>query len=101
MLSLLEKEIYNRVEHITLQLLFRFLIFFRCIRIWLVGIQKPLITLKYRMAPVHLASWSITHSTIIVALYRNSLDVWDLNRSILKPVSSLKVEQEPFYTTFK
>ncbi|XP_037821979.1 dynein intermediate chain 4, axonemal [Lucilia sericata] len=72
-----------------------------CIRIWLLGIQKPLITLKYHMGPVHAASWSTTHSSIIVALHRNSLDVWDLKRSILKPASSSKVTKEPYYTTFK
>ncbi|XP_046812033.1 uncharacterized protein LOC124421218 [Lucilia cuprina] len=53
------------------------------------------------MGPVHAASWSTTHSSIIVALHRNSLDVWDLKRSILKPASSTKVSKEPYYTTFK
>ncbi|KAM7356659.1 dynein axonemal intermediate chain 4 [Cochliomyia hominivorax] len=72
-----------------------------CIRIWLLGIQKPLITLNYHMSPVHAASWSTTHSTIITALHRNSFDVWDLKRSILKPASSTKITTNSYYTTFK
>ncbi|XP_073838441.1 dynein axonemal intermediate chain 4 [Musca autumnalis] len=70
-----------------------------CIRIWLLGIFKPLITLKYHMSPVYCASWSTVHSTIIVALHRDTVDVWDLRRSILQPASSRRIDGTAFYTT--
>lgn len=73
----------------------------RCIRIWLMGIFKPLITLKYHMSPVYCASWSTVHSSIIVALHRDTVDVWDLRRSILQPASSTRIDSTAYYTTLR
>ncbi|XP_013114463.2 dynein axonemal intermediate chain 4 [Stomoxys calcitrans] len=72
-----------------------------CIRIWLMGIFKPLITLKYHMSPIYSACWSTVHSSIIVALHRDAVDIWDLKRSILQPASSTRIDQTAFYTTLK
>ncbi|XP_075161226.1 dynein axonemal intermediate chain 4 [Haematobia irritans] len=72
-----------------------------CIRIWLMGIFKPLVTLKYHMSPVYAACWSTVHSSIIVALHRDAVDVWDLKRSILQPASSTRIDQTAFYTIMK
>ncbi|XP_061400429.1 dynein axonemal intermediate chain 4 [Musca vetustissima] len=72
-----------------------------CIRIWLMGIFKPLITLKYHMSPVYCASWSTVHSSIIVALHRDTVDVWDLRRSVLQPASSTRIDSKAYYTTLR
>ncbi|XP_054730955.1 dynein axonemal intermediate chain 4 [Anastrepha obliqua] len=63
------------------------------IRIWLEGIFQPLITLCSRFAPVHCAMWSRTHSTVIIAINRETIDIWDLRRNILMPVSSQHVDR--------
>ncbi|XP_064541668.1 dynein axonemal intermediate chain 4 [Drosophila montana] len=71
-----------------------------CIRIWLGGILLPLITLHHHLSPVHCARWSRTHSTILVSLSRNTIDIWDLRNSTLKPVSSTTIDAQIDYTTF-
>ncbi|EDW72645.1 uncharacterized protein Dwil_GK17066 [Drosophila willistoni] len=72
-----------------------------CIRIWLAGILVPIITLRHHLSPVHCARWSRTHSTILVSLNRNTLDIWDLRNSTLKPVSSTAIEAKIPYTIFR
>uniref|UniRef100_A0A1B0C1C2 Dynein axonemal intermediate chain 4 n=2 Tax=Nemorhina TaxID=44051 RepID=A0A1B0C1C2_9MUSC len=72
-----------------------------CIHIWMSGICRPLITLKYYMSPVLMAAWSKTHSSIIISLNRTSIDVWDLKRSVLKPYSSTRIDPKAEYTTFR
>ncbi|XP_036320129.1 WD repeat-containing protein 78-like [Rhagoletis pomonella] len=62
------------------------------IRIWLEGIFQPLITLTDRFAPVHCAMWSRTHSTVIISLNRETIDIWDLRRDLLAPVSSKRLD---------
>ncbi|BFF98396.1 WD repeat-containing protein 78 [Drosophila madeirensis] len=57
------------------------------VRVWIDGITRPLMELTDEMTPVHWASWSPTHSTIIVSVNRDTADVWDIRRSILKPMS--------------
>nr|XP_036222079.1 WD repeat-containing protein 78-like isoform X2 [Bactrocera oleae] len=71
-----------------------------CIRIWMDGILKPLITLKYKMKPIYSAQWSRSHSTVIIATNRASLDVWDIHRNILTPVSRTKLSKS-FNTMFE
>uniref|UniRef100_A0A0A1XT82 Dynein axonemal intermediate chain 4 n=1 Tax=Zeugodacus cucurbitae TaxID=28588 RepID=A0A0A1XT82_ZEUCU len=62
-----------------------------CIRIWMNGIMKPLITLKDRMRPIYTAQWSRSHSTVIISNNRSTLDVWDIHRNLLTPVSRTKL----------
>lgn len=52
------------------------------------GIFQPLITLKNLCGPYQWAAWSRVHSTIIVAINRKQVEIWDLRRNILKPMSS-------------
>lgn len=67
------------------------LLYIRCISIWLKGIRKALVTLKFAMSPILKACWSRTHSTIIIALCCDFIAVWDIKRSTLKPISIKKV----------
>uniref|UniRef100_W8AU81 Dynein axonemal intermediate chain 4 n=1 Tax=Ceratitis capitata TaxID=7213 RepID=W8AU81_CERCA len=62
-----------------------------CIRIWMDGIQKPLVTLKHKMIPIYTAQWSRTHSTVIISTNRSSVDVWDIQRNLLTPMSRTKL----------
>ncbi|XP_023164706.2 WD repeat-containing protein 78 [Drosophila hydei] len=71
-----------------------------CIRIWMAGILLPLITLQHHLSPVHCARWSRTHSTILVSISHNTIDIWDLRNSTLKPVSSTTIDAKIHYTTF-
>ncbi|XP_037944775.1 dynein intermediate chain 4, axonemal [Teleopsis dalmanni] len=71
-----------------------------CIRVWLVGIYKPLITLQHKYLPVHSAKWSLTHSTIIVAVNQRTVDVWDIRRSTMRPASSTNIDPA-FHTIFR
>ncbi|XP_055843793.1 dynein axonemal intermediate chain 4 [Episyrphus balteatus] len=64
-----------------------------CIRIWIDGIFKPLITLTSKLSPINCACWSKTHSTVIVSINRKTVDVWDIRRSTLKPMSSKRLER--------
>ncbi|XP_050334108.1 dynein axonemal intermediate chain 4 [Bactrocera neohumeralis] len=61
------------------------------INIWLDGIFEPIISLKHHEGPIHCAYWSRTHSTIIISLCRNSVDIWDIKQSVLKPMSSTSI----------
>ncbi|KAM7350044.1 dynein axonemal intermediate chain 4-like [Cochliomyia hominivorax] len=58
------------------------------IRIWMEGIFQPLITLTNLFAPYQWAAWSRVHSTILVAINRKQVEIWDIARSILKPMST-------------
>uniref|UniRef100_A0A1B0C359 Dynein axonemal intermediate chain 4 n=1 Tax=Glossina palpalis gambiensis TaxID=67801 RepID=A0A1B0C359_9MUSC len=71
-----------------------------CIRIWMDGILTPLITLKNLFGPYQWAAWSRTHSTIIIGLNRKHLEIWDIRRTILKPMSTSFLESS-FNTTAK
>ncbi|XP_037952462.1 dynein intermediate chain 4, axonemal-like [Teleopsis dalmanni] len=71
-----------------------------CIRVWVEGIYKPLITLKDQFTPLNCAYWSRTHSTIIIAINRKTVDIWDIRRNLLKPISSTNL-QSSFQTTAK
>ncbi|XP_053954610.1 dynein axonemal intermediate chain 4 [Anastrepha ludens] len=66
------------------------------VRIWLDDIFQPIITLKHQVQPIHCAFWSRTHSTVIVSLSRNSVDVWDIKQSILRPMSSTRLNGENY-----
>ncbi|XP_054088180.1 dynein axonemal intermediate chain 4 isoform X2 [Zeugodacus cucurbitae] len=67
------------------------------IRIWLEGIYQPLITLCDRYMPVHCAMWSRTHSTVIIAVNRDTVDIWDLRRTLLAPISTINIDSS-FHT---
>ncbi|XP_017486882.1 PREDICTED: WD repeat-containing protein 78 [Rhagoletis zephyria] len=67
------------------------------LNIWLDGIFQPIFTLKHHIGPIHCAHWSRTHSTIIISLSRNYVDVWDIKQSILRPMSSTSINGE-YYT---
>ncbi|XP_030375496.1 WD repeat-containing protein 78 [Scaptodrosophila lebanonensis] len=62
------------------------------VRIWLDGITRPLIELQDNFQPVHWANWSPTHSTIIVALNRETVQIWDIRRNILKPMAEHEMD---------
>ncbi|TMW49605.1 hypothetical protein DOY81_005314, partial [Sarcophaga bullata] len=62
-----------------------------CIRIWMEGIFQPLITLKNTCSPYQWAAWSRIHCTVILAINRQSLEIWDIRRNILKPMSTTKM----------
>ncbi|XP_022231869.2 dynein intermediate chain 4, axonemal [Drosophila obscura] len=57
------------------------------VRVWIDGITRPLMELMDEMTPVHWANWSPTHSTIIVSVNRETANVWDIRRNILKPMA--------------
>ncbi|XP_058832485.1 dynein axonemal intermediate chain 4 [Topomyia yanbarensis] len=59
-----------------------------CIRIWIEEITEPIITLTTGFGPIHAAYWSPVNSTIIVSVTKNSVQLWDLKRRMLKPASS-------------
>uniref|UniRef100_A0A1A9UUL6 Dynein axonemal intermediate chain 4 n=1 Tax=Glossina austeni TaxID=7395 RepID=A0A1A9UUL6_GLOAU len=63
-----------------------------CIRIWMDGIFRPLITIKNLYAPYQWANWSPTHSTVLLAINRKQVEIWDIRRSILKPMSATFLE---------
>ncbi|XP_030561001.1 WD repeat-containing protein 78 [Drosophila novamexicana] len=67
------------------------------VRIWVDGITRPLIELLDDFQPIHWAKWSPTHSTIIVAVNRDTCSIWDLRRNILKPMG--KHETDSSYNT--
>ncbi|XP_055915399.1 dynein axonemal intermediate chain 4 [Eupeodes corollae] len=71
-----------------------------CIRIWIDGIFKPLITLTDSFSPINCACWSKTHSTVIVSINRKYVEIWDIRRSTLKPMSSKRLER-PYNTMTK
>uniref|UniRef100_A0A1B0FBW5 Dynein axonemal intermediate chain 4 n=1 Tax=Glossina morsitans morsitans TaxID=37546 RepID=A0A1B0FBW5_GLOMM len=63
-----------------------------CIRIWMDGIFRPLITIKNLYAPYQWANWSRTHSTVLLAINRKQVEIWDIRRSVLKPMSATFLE---------
>ncbi|XP_017137527.1 WD repeat-containing protein 78 [Drosophila miranda] len=62
------------------------------VRVWIDGITRPLLELMDEMTPVHWASWSPTHSTIIVSVNRETADVWDIRRNILQPMAKHEMD---------
>ncbi|XP_004521728.2 WD repeat-containing protein 78 [Ceratitis capitata] len=70
------------------------------IRIWLEGIYQPLITLSDTYEPIHCAMWSRTHSTVIIAINRDTADIWDLRRNLLAPISKKNIDKS-FHTLAK
>ncbi|XP_033160418.1 WD repeat-containing protein 78 [Drosophila mauritiana] len=62
------------------------------VRIWIDGITRPLLELLDEMTPVHWAKWSPTHSTIIVTVNRETANVWDFRRNLLRPMSKHKMD---------
>lgn len=67
---------------------------------WLEGIYQPLITLCDRYMPVHCAMWSRTHSTVIISVNRETVDIWDLRRNLLAPISTTNINKS-FHTLAK
>ncbi|KAH8342350.1 hypothetical protein KR059_002782 [Drosophila kikkawai] len=63
-----------------------------CVRVWIDGITRPLLELQDDMTPVHWARWSPTHSTIIVAVNRETASMWDFRRNLLRPMSKHKMD---------
>uniref|UniRef100_A0A1A9WPR9 Dynein axonemal intermediate chain 4 n=1 Tax=Glossina brevipalpis TaxID=37001 RepID=A0A1A9WPR9_9MUSC len=63
-----------------------------CLRIWMDGIFKPLITITNLCAPYQWANWSRTHSTILLGINRKQVEIWDIRRSVLKPMSTTFLE---------
>ncbi|XP_052847336.1 dynein axonemal intermediate chain 4 [Drosophila gunungcola] len=62
------------------------------VRIWIDGITRPLLELQDEMTPVHWAKWSPTHSTIIVSVNRETANIWDFRRNLLRPMSKHKMD---------
>ncbi|XP_017057803.1 dynein axonemal intermediate chain 4 [Drosophila ficusphila] len=62
------------------------------VRVWIDGITRPLLELQDEMTPVHWAKWSPTHSTIIVSVNRETANVWDFRRNLLRPMSKHKMD---------
>ncbi|XP_017066411.1 dynein intermediate chain 4, axonemal [Drosophila eugracilis] len=62
------------------------------VRIWIDGITRPLLELQDEMTPVHWAKWCPTHSTIIVSVNRETANVWDFRRNLLRPMSKHKMD---------
>ncbi|KAH8349882.1 hypothetical protein KR084_008621 [Drosophila pseudotakahashii] len=62
------------------------------VRIWIDGITRPLLELQDEMTPVHWAKWTPTHSTIIVSVNRETANVWDFRRNLLRPMSKHKMD---------
>ncbi|KAH8262518.1 hypothetical protein KR026_010085, partial [Drosophila bipectinata] len=63
-----------------------------CVRIWIDGITRPLLELQDEMTPVHWAKWSPTHSTIIVSINRETANIWDIRRNLLRPMAKHKMD---------
>lgn len=72
-----------------------------CIRIWLEGITTPLITLSNGIGSVNCAYWNPTNSTIIVGITKKSVEVWDIRKSTLKPVSEHELREGASHTVMK
>ncbi|XP_017010524.2 dynein axonemal intermediate chain 4 [Drosophila takahashii] len=62
------------------------------VRIWIDGITRPLLELQDEMTPVHWAKWTPTHSTIIVSVNRETANIWDFRRNLLRPMSKHKMD---------
>ncbi|XP_055626014.1 dynein axonemal intermediate chain 4 [Toxorhynchites rutilus septentrionalis] len=60
------------------------------IRIWIEDIVEPIITLNVGFEPVQAARWSPVSSTIIASVTKNSVQLWNLSRQMLKPASITK-----------
>lgn len=72
-----------------------------CIRIWLEGITTPLITLSNGIGSVNCAYWNPANSTIIVGVKKNKVEVWDIRKSTLKPVSEHELREGASFTVMK
>lgn len=60
------------------------------IRIWIEGIYKPIVELSRGIGCVNNALWSPINSTIIASCTSEAVEIWDIRRRILKPVSTHK-----------
>lgn len=58
-----------------------------CIRLWIEDIFEPVMKLSNGLGPVQFATWSPLHSTIIASTTKDAVEIWDIRRNILKPVS--------------
>ncbi|KAK9877035.1 hypothetical protein WA026_016062 [Henosepilachna vigintioctopunctata] len=59
------------------------------IRIWAEGIHEPLLELVTTMYPMQYVLWSPTHSTILVAIQNNQIQIWDLHRKVHHPQNTI------------
>lgn len=57
------------------------------IRIWVEGIFKPVVELSNGIGGINCARWSPVHSTVIACCTSKAVEIWDIRRRILKPVS--------------
>lgn len=62
------------------------------IRIWIEGINQPIIELNSGFKPIRSAHWCPNNSTIIACTTRSKIDIWNIRKSILKPASSQTFE---------
>ena len=61
------------------------------IRLWHLKQYTPVMTLQAAQRPVNHVQWSPYTTTLFIAVSDNTIDVWDLTKSILDPIMSLPV----------
>lgn len=57
------------------------------VRIWVEGIFKPIVELSSGIGGINCVRWSPVHSTVIACCTSKCVEIWDIRRRILKPVS--------------
>lgn len=72
-----------------------------CIRIWIEGITTPLVTLSSGIGSVNCAYWNPTNSTVIVSITKLEVEVWDIRKSTLRPVSVHELRDGASHTIMK
>ena len=72
-----------------------------CIRIWVEEICEPVIVLSSGIGVVHCAYWSPINSTIIIGITKYHVEIWDIRRSTLRPVSSHSYSLRTSLTVFQ
>lgn len=60
---------------------------FRFIRLWIDGINEPIIELYDGFEPIKCARWSPTNSTLLACTTSTKLKLWDLKTNCLQPAA--------------
>ncbi|XP_014261872.1 WD repeat-containing protein 78-like [Cimex lectularius] len=69
-------------------------------KIWVKGINEPVITLRTTLLSAILcALWSPSHSSCLVILSKEEFSLWDISRSILDPMNREERSEEAYFTT--
>ncbi|XP_046405485.1 dynein axonemal intermediate chain 4-like isoform X2 [Ischnura elegans] len=68
-------------------------------RLWIKGVEEPLLLIRTAMEAVMKAVWSPVHSTIIVSISGNELALWDLSQKIQYPMRVAYIAKGTVYTT--